>query len=224
MLRMEDLSMIKSLKDFQFQDFLPESLKRDSDSIALADALTLVFQLIYEKSLLVNLLDQIPDEFLDYIAYEENIDFYETTLPIETKRQLIQDSPFLHKTKGTPAAVEKALKSVLGDVSLTEWFEYGGNPFHFQVDINVLNTGVTQETLSLVEKIIEAYKNKRSIIEKINLYLTNRSKSYFTSIGYCGEETLIYPWRQTEIVTTAMYSFAIGSQLVDTTSIYPKVI
>ncbi len=54
--------------------------------------------------------DLCPEEFLVYLAYSYNVDFWEDDLPVSVKRALIKQSILLHRYKGTVWAVEEVLK------------------------------------------------------------------------------------------------------------------
>lgn len=157
--------MIKTLNDFQFRDYLPGLLKGDPESVAIADALTPVFRFIHGKSSLVRFHDGIPDELLDYIAYEEKVDFYSSAMTVEQKRALIEKAPIVHQQKGTAGAVEEVAKIFFENPKLTEWFEYGGKPFFFKIETD--EDFKSGSDIANIFRLIESTKNKRSRLEGI---------------------------------------------------------
>lgn len=216
---------MNNLQDYSIVSLLPESLKQDSFLVALSEAAEKELKEAYrEAETLSNFseVENLPEFLLDYIAFQKHVDFYDNTFPIETKRALVKESINYHRIKGTPAAVEKVLSAVLGDVSLTEWFEYGGDPYNFKVNINVLTTGLSEETTNLVDRLIDSYKNRRSFVEIINLFLANKSKRYMNTTMISGEEIILRPWRQTEIETKVSHTFGITIQSGEALYVYPQ--
>jgi phage tail P2-like protein len=157
--------MIKTLENFEIRDLLPESLKKDPEILAMADALTPIFQQIYQLTSRVKFYDGIPDELLDFIAYEENVDFYDINMTVEQKRALIERAQLVHRLKGTPAAIEEVAAIFFKNAKVREWFEYGGNPFFFKIETD--ETFKNESEIARLFRLIEKTKNKRSRLEGV---------------------------------------------------------
>lgn len=82
-----------------------------------------------------NHIDELPEEILDALAVDLKVDWYNYNFGLEAKRELIKSSPYVHRFLGTPAAVNRMLSSVYPGSYIEEWFNYGGEPHHFQVVI-----------------------------------------------------------------------------------------
>lgn len=207
-------------------DILPPNLKQDHDMIAAAKAVDNDFSLLVndvKQCILLPRIEEIDDNnTLDLLAWQMHVDFYDSTLPIETKQQLIKNSNNLHRTKGTPAAVEKAAKIVFGRSWIDEWFDYGGNPYYFKVNVEATNRGASKNDLDLLERLIEAYKNKRSWLEVINIFLTSYGQAYFCSCITSGEEIKVFPWQITEIENVKQVNLPVGHISGENVTIYPK--
>jgi P2-related tail formation protein len=93
----------------------------------------------------------------------------------QEKRQLIKDAIKLHKLKGTKAGVERALSTLNIEGKVSEWFEYGGDPFHFKIDIFLQNYAYNEKVFENLKKMIEEYKNVRSVLEEISVVLNVNS-------------------------------------------------
>jgi hypothetical protein len=62
---------------------------------------------------------------IDILAWQFHVDFYDSTKPLDFRRQLVQNSIRWHMTKGTPALVEEVLHLYWpGGATLEEWFAY----------------------------------------------------------------------------------------------------
>ena len=130
--------MSKELQHTSLLDILPQNLLRDEQIKAAAQALDAELQKITaatKEALLLPRLDELPEAVIDLLAWQWHVDFYEPNMSLKTKRQLVRESIAWHRLKGTKAAVEKMVQAVFRGGVVTEWFEYGGEPYHFRVDI-----------------------------------------------------------------------------------------
>src|SRR5690606_24393765 len=127
-------------------DLLPESLKRDPDMVALTKAIDPEIQEIVEKLKNVEILsriDELPEPVLDHLLYQFHITFDEGAgliTSIEEKRRFIKNAIQMHRLKGTKRALELVLEMLDIRGVIKEWFEYGGEPYHFRIDILEVTT------------------------------------------------------------------------------------
>ena len=123
------------LDDAQLTRLMPSWMRGEVDVAAMAQTADLVARDAYAQSQQLTIwdkIDELPEDVLDRLAGELDIDWYMDDASIETKRQLIKDSDIVHATRGTVAAVEKVIRAYFGDGYLMEWPEYGGQPHHFK--------------------------------------------------------------------------------------------
>ena len=80
-----------------------------------------------------NQIDNYNDELLDELAWEYHIDWYDSTVDEYIKKKLLKNSDKVHMRLGTPWAVEQVVTDFFGDSSISEWFEYGGEPHFFRI-------------------------------------------------------------------------------------------
>lgn len=204
---------------------LPHSLRQDPVLVAIAEAAEIQLKQAYQEaeviSNLVN-IDKIPEELLDLLAFEKHVDFYQANLPISQKRNIVKSSISLHRKKGTPAALHLVFDKLALDSKLKEWFQYGGEPFYFKIEVNIKDKSVSEETLSALIRMVNEYKNVRSHLEKIDVFFTSNCKFYLGACSIFGEEISVYPWQITNIDTKGIYRVGSGQQVFDTTTIYPR--
>ena len=62
--------------------------------------------------LLWSSVDTESESVIDHLAYQLHVDDYDSGLPIETKREMVKNSIDIHRHKGTPYAVEKAVQTI----------------------------------------------------------------------------------------------------------------
>jgi len=210
-------------------DLLPESLKRDPDMVALTKAIDPEIQEIVEKLKNVEILsriDELPEPVLDHLLYQFHITFDEGAgliTSIEEKRRFIKNAIQMHRLKGTKRALELVLEMLDIRGVIKEWFEYGGEPYHFRIDIlEVTTKGLSNEILGLLDRLIEQYKRKSAWLESIRIYLTNKGKMHLASVLQSGEEITVYPWQQREIETKGYARFGSSAVTVETMTVYPR--
>ncbi|MFJ5766733.1 phage tail protein I [Lysinibacillus sp. NPDC093210] len=204
---------------------LPPSLRQDPVLEAIAEATEMQLKQAYQEagvvSNLVN-IDEMPDELLDLLAFEKHVDFYQANLPIDQKRKLVKSSISLHRKKGTPAAIHLVFNKLALDSKLKEWFQYGGEPYNFKIEVNIEDKSISEETFSSLITMINEYKNIRSHLEKIDVFFTTNCKTQVGACSIFGEEISVFPWQIANINTKGTYRFGTGQQFFDTTTIFPK--
>lgn len=181
--------MIRGIWAPSLVEILPPSVLKDSKLRVAAEALDFELQklsLAAREALLLPRLDELPHEILDQLAYQYHVDFFEPTeMDLETKRKLIRNSIYEHRIKGTKFAVENLLNKITAGAEVQEWFEYGGRPYYFRVNLKGLKDyGDNGETFM---RMIEATKNARSWLDDI---IFDLSKEHPDEILYVGQLTL----------------------------------
>ena len=124
------------LSNVTMEALLPRWMRDDDGNQAIAMSVDDAVRKVYEASKLLTTwdkLEELPEPVLDRLAYELDVEWYDYGASIETKRQLLRDSDYVHAHKGTVAAVERVIAAYFGDQRVLEWFEYGGAPHHFKV-------------------------------------------------------------------------------------------
>lgn len=142
----------------------PSSLSLDDDKESLAEIIAeeLAHTLQEtDKAMIFPSIDTLPEELLDILAYDFKIEWYEAQAPVWNKRQAVKDAFAVHRYKGTKYAVETALRSMFNSAEVSEWFEYGGDPFHFKVTVY----GSTSSNLKKLYSKIQYAKNLRSVMD-----------------------------------------------------------
>ena len=218
--------MSKELQHTSLLDILPQNLLRDEQIKAAAQALDAELQKITaatKEALLLPRLDELPEAVIDLLAWQWHVDFYEPNMSLEAKRQLVRESIAWHRLKGTKAAVEKMVQAVFRGGVVTEWFEYGGEPYHFRVDI-LSASQITAENTTRLLNVINASKNIRSWLDEITY-----RRDLQDSIHYAAAPTLhaTYEIRPAEITdATAEARQYIGAAVSAHTTyeVYPGIV
>lgn len=155
----------RDIYSVNFADYLPETLKRDQKIKALAAAVTeqmLGVSGEIGKVLIYSRIDELPEDLIDILAFDMHVDWYDYSYPLAAKRDILKNSVKVHKKMGTKYAVETALGNVYGNVGISEWFDYGGKPYYFKINVDISGNGFSESAyLDIVSKVM-FYKNLRS--------------------------------------------------------------
>lgn len=117
-----------------------------------------------------NQIDQLDEQTLDEMAWELNIQWYDSTAPIEAKRAVIRNSDLVYSKLGTSYAVQQIVTDYFGSGEVREWDEYGGRPFHFKILSD--NPELVNNNLELFLKLLGVVKRRSSWLDAILICLT----------------------------------------------------
>jgi phage tail P2-like protein len=149
---------------------LPDVLKNDEamNAIAstIADALAARTSEI-ERILIFSKINTLSEDLLDILAVDFKVDWWDGDYTLQQKRDTLLESFGVHRILGTPAAVENAISAIYPKSEVTEWFEYGGDPFHFKLLIDSTFEGVAPAKHQRVLDRVAFYKNLRSHLDGV---------------------------------------------------------
>ena len=169
------------LSETDILKLLPEFMRSDEANIALSAAINAIAIAAYTKIKTFSVWDQIDkldDTALDALASDLNIPWYRSTADIATKRAVIKSSDLVFAKLGTPWAVEKLMSDYYGNMTVQEWWIYGGKPGHFRLVCEnselARDPSVRGEALAL----LELCKRKSSKLDNIAIVLTSKAPIY----------------------------------------------
>lgn len=144
---------------------LPLALRGDisTEALAAATAEKLADRLAeLDRLRIISNIDNLEEALLAILARDFKVDWWDPGYSLEEKRRTVKSSWRVHKTLGTKAAVETAIRAIYPLTTVEEWFEYGGEPYHFRLDINITNDNIDSE-------------KQRRVLERLNFYKSLRS-------------------------------------------------
>ena len=182
----------------------PEALAQDKEQKAIASVSADEIEKLYVETDLASLytrIDGLNEGLLDILARDFKIDWYGYNYPLETKRYLVKTGFAIHRKLGTRGSVFEALRGLYKNINLEEWFEYGGEPYHFRTVFDVTEDSPDIPHDEIVRSI-KIYKPKRSVLEDDAIFYRTRSTiAIVTSFGVvCYNNRLCgtYPNRSTQ--------------------------
>lgn len=159
------------LNDIDFLKLLPQFMRDDAAVFGLAEGMN---QIVRDLEGSVSTLstwdriDYLDEAELDELAWELNIQWYDTGASVEVKRNLIKNSDKVFQRLGTKWAVENIINTYFGEGYIEEWFQYDGDPGHFRVFSP--NPSINNERL--VEFVNVLNKVKRASAKLDGIYIT----------------------------------------------------
>ena len=216
--------MNNSIKEADFTRALPVVISENKDikalSVLIQEELRKTTNLI-DKNKIFCAISELDEETLDILAYDLNVLWYDFNYSVEIKREIIKDCIKIYRKLGTPYAVKRALGNVFPDSTLKEWYETGGEPFTFEVEINASKSGATKELQEMALDRIRYYKNLRSHLKKITYNLEDKFKVKVGAVLTTAQNLIIFPYTAENIEERGKTKIAIGQVFKLELSVYP---
>jgi phage tail P2-like protein len=150
--------MVASMNDF----LPPNATKLERD---VSETFTSISNIPNPISTIYN-VDTCPEHLLPWLAWALSVDFWDSSFSTAQKRQSIKKSFEIHLKKGTVASLEYALKILNITFDITEWFENGGDPYTFilnvYADSSFENNGVIITDV-IAEKVVQIVQQTKPV-------------------------------------------------------------
>lgn len=106
-------------------------------------------------------IDHVPSQFLPFIAWQKSVDYWDENWQEALKRKVIKESRDLHRLKGTPAAIKKALEPFGYEATLIEWFKASPEltPGTFNLELDLIGKPLSQEVFNEVNRLVADAKS-----------------------------------------------------------------
>ena len=167
--------------------------------------------------------DRCPVNLLPFLAWACSVDRWNDAWPESIKRGTIKASYFIHKHKGTIAAVRRVVESLGYLIRITEWWQTTppGVPGTFRLDVGVLDTGITDAMFQEMERLIADAKPVSRHLTGLALYLETRGQVQIGLAAYHGDAMTVYPWIAEQIEVRGKLVQGGAPHTIDTMTIYP---
>lgn len=195
--------MIK-LYDGQISDLLANGAKHNPEIKALSYAALKEKQRIIDqaqRTRTLALIDELPETILDILAVELRTPFYQEDFSIKAKRGLIKDTLIFYTYTGTPEAVNRMLSAVFPGSYIEEWYTYGGEPYHFQVILEMSDFRECADAAAIikgVKKVKRLTAHMDGLIYQCNIgiVIETHGQGYKYRANWTGRtEAGTQPWR-----------------------------
>lgn len=119
-------------------------------------------------------VEELNETVLDYLAIELQAMYYEQSMDLDKKREIIKNTMKWHIYAGTPAAVSEMVNVIFGTGRVVEWFDFENPeeriPGTFDI---VTDAGFSKDLIEQFNKTIKKVKNARSHLRKVNIERKN---------------------------------------------------
>ncbi|HCQ7474752.1 MULTISPECIES: phage tail protein I [Klebsiella] len=134
-----------------------------------------------------------PMDLLPYLAWALSVDRWDKDWPAERKIAAIQRSYWLHRRKGTRAAVRRVIEDMGFSATFAEWFDVGDEPGTFRLEVDINEVGLTQKTLAELTRLINDAKPVSRHLSQFSVAVKVRGNIHAGSSLHCGEIVSVYP-------------------------------
>ena len=121
-----------SLYDGQITDLLPWKIAQSTEVRCISYAVQQEHQRMLRLAAhtrTMAVIDELPERILDVLAVELRTPYYQESMNLETKRNIIKRTLLWHTKAGTPSAVSELIEIVFGEGRTEEWFDYTEGPY-----------------------------------------------------------------------------------------------
>ena len=167
------------LNDLEFIRLLPQFMQDDDAVKGLAAGIDAIVPELAEsirKLTTWDHIDELSESDLDELAWELNIPWYDQGASIAIKREVIKTSDQIHAKLGTKWAVENVIRAYFGSGFVSEWWEYGGEPGHFQV--NSTNPSLNNERFNEFLRLLSKVKRASAKLDGVVIALSGELALY----------------------------------------------
>ncbi|MEV8753073.1 phage tail protein I [Klebsiella variicola] len=134
-----------------------------------------------------------PVDLLPYLAWALSVDRWDKDWPAERKIAVIQRSYWLHRRKGTRAAVRRVIEDMGFSATFAEWFDVGDDPGTFRLEVDVNEVGLTPKTLDELNRLIGDAKPVSRHLAQMTIAASTRGAVWLGAVILDGEDISVYP-------------------------------
>lgn len=163
--------------------------------------------------------DTCPLELLPYLAWAFSVDRWDEAWDEATQRDVVRQSYFVHRHKGTIGALRRAVEPMGYLISITEWWQNGKTPGTFEMVVGTLDTGITPEMYTELERVIDDTKPCSRHLTTLSISLETQGDILIAAASYDGDTMTIYPYLPDAIETTTPVKVGAALHVIDTMEI-----
>ncbi|CAI2535206.1 Bacteriophage P2-related tail formation protein [Serratia liquefaciens] len=134
-----------------------------------------------------------PVKFLPYLAWAFSVDRWDEDWPEAEKRKAVSDAFYIHRRKGTVAAIRRVIENMGYAMSIAEWWEVADPAGTFRLTIDVNDIGITEEMVSELERLIGEAKSASRHIAQLSISTQTSGNIYAAASAFDGDIVTIYP-------------------------------
>ncbi|MFJ5250098.1 phage tail protein I [Serratia liquefaciens] len=137
--------------------------------------------------------DKCPIVFLPYLAWAFSVDRWDEKWRPAEKRKAVKDAFYIHRRKGTVAAINRVIENMGYTMTIEEWWEVADPAGTFRLTIDVMDIGITEEIVNELERLIGDAKPVSRHIWQLSLSTRTNGLVYSAVSIYDGDIVTVYP-------------------------------
>lgn len=153
-------------------------------------------------------IDGLDEEVLDYLAIELRAQYYDQSLDIEVKREIIKKALLWRARAGTTSATKELINTVLGPSEVVEWYDNGMNPYEFEIKTRARMTPTFLDDLM---ELMRRAKNVRSHLGRLTA-VRHADKQIYVGATFFEHKHYVNNKMPTVIATASMPTY-IGTAM-----------
>ncbi|MCS2168142.1 phage tail protein I [Scandinavium manionii] len=163
--------------------------------------------------------DECPADLLPYLAWALSVDRWDKNWSEQTKRQVIKASWLVHRQKGTISALRRAVEPFNFHIQVIEWWQSGGEPGTFRLEIGIQEQGITEETYLELERLVDDAKPRSRHLTGLSISLQSLGYIEAGAGCYIGDTLTVYPYLPGTISVGGVDCIGAAVHLIDTVEI-----
>lgn len=96
------------------------------------------------------------------------VEWYDSAADLETKRRIIKTAIEIQRYAGTVKAVREQVSVTYPDSEVEEWFDYGGTPGFWRLNVNITDAPAQYHTIDEMEDLLGYTKRLTAHLEYIS--------------------------------------------------------
>lgn len=132
-------------------------------------------------------LDHADPKHYDYIASCLRTLYYRSDMADTQKLALIKSSMMTYRYAGSVKAIEELLGNLFDEAEFIPWYEYGGRPYHFKLNVS---GNPDEETKRTLERVLKKVKAARSVIDAVEIKERTVTTEFYVGLGVLVTKTI----------------------------------
>ena len=163
-----------------------------------------------------------PPDLLPWLAWAFSVDHWDDSWPENIRRRMVADAFYIHRHKGTIAALRRAVSAYAILHEIREWWTTDSTPGTFGLDIRVDDRGLSDDAFQEMMRLIYAVKPCSRHINSIIIRIVVEGHIYDGMVCYGGDIVTVYPYVPDRIPVHTDAFTASAIHLIDTLEVRPQ--
>ncbi|ENG6109167.1 phage tail protein I [Serratia liquefaciens] len=137
--------------------------------------------------------DRCPVKFLPYLAWAFSVDRWDEKWTPAEKRKAVKDAFYIHRRKGTIAAIRRVIEAMGYSMAIEEWWQVADPRGTFRLTIDVNDVGITEEIVRELERLIGDARPVSRHIAQLSIATKVSGFIYSAVSVHDGDIVTVYP-------------------------------